>query len=224
MIKGVLFDFNGTMFFDSDKHKEAWDILSMHHRNTHIKDYELDKMHGRNNKQILEMLLGDCLSEEESIALSEEKEALYRACCLQDERCMQLVSGLPAFLDFLKKKQIPMTICSASIKSNMDFFISVFHLEQWFCISDIVYDDGSHIDKTSMFKEGSKRIGVTLQNCMIIEDSFSGIRFANEVHAGTIIAITSRDKEEIYHNLPGVHDVIFNYQNFDISFFQNIIR
>ena len=26
--KGLLFDFNGTMFFDSEKHKKAWDVFS----------------------------------------------------------------------------------------------------------------------------------------------------------------------------------------------------
>lgn len=219
MMEGVLFDFNGTMFFDGDKHKMAWDILSMQYRNTHIKDDELADMHGRNNKQILKMLLGSSLSEAKSVALSEEKEAIYRTCCLADPACMHLVPGLPAFLDYLKKQQIPMTICSASIKTNMDFFSSVFQLARWFHLSNIVYDDGSHIDKTSMFEEGSKRIGVPLQSCMIIEDSFSGIHFANEVHAGCIIAITTADKEKVYRKLPGVNNIIFDYQNFDTSFF-----
>lgn len=221
MIKGILFDFNGTMFFDSDKHKEAWDIFSMRYRNTPIKDYELNDMHGRNNKQILELLLGNHLTEKESAALSEEKEALYRACCLQDKARMHLVPGLPTLLDYLKSNQIPMTICSASIKTNMDFFSSVFQLARWFHLSNIVYDDGSHIDKTSMFEEGSKRIGVPLQNCVIIEDSFSGIHFAKEAHAGHIIAITTRDKEMMYRNLSGVDEVIFDYQNFSTIFLQN---
>ena len=30
--KGLLFDFNGTMFFDSEKHKEAWDVFSQKYR------------------------------------------------------------------------------------------------------------------------------------------------------------------------------------------------
>lgn len=219
--KGLLFDFNGTMFFDSPKHKLAWDKFSLEYRKKHIQDDELDQMHGRNNKQILEMLLGNTLSDEESEALSKKKEAFYRECCLHDKGFMQLAPGLVELLDKLKELEVPMTICTASIKENVDFFITSFHLEKWFTLHDIIYDDGSHDDKTSMFKEGSKRIAVPLEDCMIIEDSFSGLRFANEVHAGKIIAITTPEKEETLRNLAGVDDVIFDYHNFDTSYFTN---
>ena len=57
--KGLLFDFNGTMFFDSEKHKEAWDVFSQKYRGCPISDYELDHTHGKTNKKIIELLLGD---------------------------------------------------------------------------------------------------------------------------------------------------------------------
>ena len=50
--KGILFDFNGTMFFDSEKHKEAWDVFSRKYRNCPITEEELDHMHGKTNKKI----------------------------------------------------------------------------------------------------------------------------------------------------------------------------
>lgn len=219
--KGLLFDFNGTMFFDSPKHKMAWDKFSLEYRKKHIQDVELDLMHGRNNKQILEMLLGNVLTDEESDILSKKKEAYYRACCLCDKEFMHLAPGLMELLDKLKELEVPMTICTASIKDNVDFFITSFHLDKWFTIQDIVYDDGSHADKTSMFIEGSKRIKVPLENCMIIEDSFSGIRYANEVHAGKVIAITTHEKEKVYQEMSGVDEIIFDYYDFDTSYFIN---
>ena len=39
-----------------------------------------------------------------------------------------------------------MTICSASIKDNIDFFISSFHLDRWFDVDKIMYDDGIHLN------------------------------------------------------------------------------
>ena len=33
MIKGVIFDFNGTLFFDNDKHVKAWGAISRLLRN-----------------------------------------------------------------------------------------------------------------------------------------------------------------------------------------------
>ena len=41
-MKGILFDFNGTMFFDSIKHKEAWNAFSLKYRNKALSDEEMD--------------------------------------------------------------------------------------------------------------------------------------------------------------------------------------
>ena len=41
MIKGVIFDFNGTLFFDNDKHVKAWGAISRLLRNKDITDKEL---------------------------------------------------------------------------------------------------------------------------------------------------------------------------------------
>ena len=209
--KGLLFDFNGTMFFDSEKHKEAWDVFSQKYRGCPISDYELDHTHGKTNKKIIELLLGD-MRDEESERLSKAKEALYRECCINDPKMFHLVDGLEDVLDNLKELQIPMTICSASIKDNIDFFISSFHLDRWFDIDKIIYDDGTHVDKISMFHEGAQAIGVKLEDCMIIEDSLS-------CQPGRLIAITTPERKAAYEKIAGVHAVIHDFRNFDTSFF-----
>ena len=216
--KGLLFDFNGTMFFDSEKHREAWNVFSQKYRGCPISDYELDHTHGQTNKKIIELLLGN-MSDEESERLSKAKEALYRECCVNDPAMFHLVDGLEDVLNKLQKLQVPMTICSASIKENIDFFISSFHLDRWFDTNAIIYDDGTHVDKISMFHDGAKAIGVPLENCMIIEDSLSGLAFAYHCHPGRLIAITTPERKEAYEKLAGVSAVIHDFCNFDTSFF-----
>lgn len=214
MIKGVLFDFNGTMFFDGKKHQEAWNEFSIKYRNRPISDDEMKYMHGKNNNKIITELLGE-MEEKDKTELSIQKEKLYRELCLNDKKCLHLVDGLEKLLNFLKENQVPMTICSASIKDNIDFYFSVFHLEKWFDKEKVVYDDGFHINKVSMFMDGAKNIGVDINECMIIEDSYSGIQYANECGAGSIIAITSSDKYDEFNNMPNVNKVILNFEDFD---------
>lgn len=113
-----------------------------------------------------------------------------------------------------------MTICTASIKENVDFFVSSFHLDRWFDVNNIIYDDGTHHNKISMFEAGAKRIGVPLSNCMIVEDSLSGISFAHACHVKKIVAITTPDKIEEYKQMPEVDEVIQDFHQFDLSFFQ----
>ena len=217
MIKGILFDFNGTMFFDGPMHKKAWNTFSLKYRNKPITDDELDHMHGQTNKRIIEMLMGDYLSEEESKNLSLSKEALYREVCRNDPATFHLVDGLEEVLDTLKQRHIPMTICSASIKDNIDFFISSFHLDRWFDVDKIVYDDGLHTNKITMFQDGASRIDVPIEECLVFEDSLSGIDFAYRCHVAKIIAITTLDKVAEYKQLPGVNTVIQDFMKFDYS-------
>lgn len=218
-IRGVLFDFNGTMVFDSPEHKKAWDAFSQKYRNCSITDEEMDQMHGRTNKKILELLLNGSITDEESEKFSKDKEALYREICRSEGDEYHLVDGLEDVLDELKRRNIPMTICSASIKDNIDFFIDIFRLDRWFDPTDIVYDDGTHINKISMFEKGAGIIHVPLKECLIIEDSLSGIRYAHEAGAAHITAITTPEKVDEYKQLAGVNDIILDYCNFDYSLF-----
>ena len=223
MNKGILFDFNGTMFFDSPKHKIAWDVFSRKYRGKPITDEEMEHMHGQTNQQIIKILMGD-MSEEESTKLSEDKEALYREICAQEPESFHLVPGLSELLDQLKEEGVPMTICSASIKANIDFFISSFRLDRWFDVNKIVYDDGLHENKIAMFQDGAQRIGVPIDQCIVIEDSLSGIDFAYRCKVAGIIAITTPDKEESYLKLPGVNKVIFDYKGLDSTLFKDSKR
>ena len=57
MVKGVIFDFNGTLFFDNDKHVKAWGAISRLLRNKDITDEELHKhFNGVPNQKIIQYM------------------------------------------------------------------------------------------------------------------------------------------------------------------------
>ena len=53
----------------------------------------------------------------------------------------------------------------------------------------IVYDDGYHKDKSAMYWHAARNLRVPPQNCIIFEDSLSGIRHAKAVSASLICAL-----------------------------------
>ena len=56
-MKGVIFDFNGTLFFDNPKHVMAWSKISEMIRGRGISSEELHtKCNGVTNKKIIEYL------------------------------------------------------------------------------------------------------------------------------------------------------------------------
>lgn len=187
-IKGVIFDFNGTLFFDGPKHLAAWTALVEEVRDTPLSEEEKELVVGPPNLHILKTLFPQ-ISEREAKRLSARKEAIYRALCKQDPAFTHLVKGAQALFDELKKQQIPFTIASASIAENIRFFISTFHLDRWIEPSMIVYDDGYHKDKSAMYWHAARNLRVPPQNCIIFEDSLSGIRHAKAVSAALICAL-----------------------------------
>lgn len=210
--RGVIFDFNGTLFFDHEKHILAWNRISREIRGRDITREELfGKFNGVPNAMTVRLMFdGDC-TDETAEKYSALKESYYRQYCLEDQPGFHLVKGAAEFFDRLKGKGIPMTIASASIWDNIDFFIRSFGLDQWVRPEDIVYDDGTYEDKVAMYRKASEIIGVPLSECLIIEDSLSGIRCAYEAGCRNIIVVNSAGDDGAYASMPGVTGVISDF-------------
>lgn len=210
--EGVIFDFNGTLFFDSDKHVLAWGKVAEEIRGYGIGDEELQQhFYGVPNNRAIEYLLQKECEEAELNRYSELKEAYYRDFCRADKERFHLVAGANELFDRLLERKIPFTIASASIKPNIDFFVESFDLQKWFDPDKIVYDDGSYENKQKMFLHAAEVIGVPLDKCLIYEDSESGIRDAYAAGCRNIIVIDSMNVAEKYWGRAGVLDVVKDF-------------
>ena len=214
MYKGVIFDFNGTLFFDDDKHVLAWNKISMMLRGRYVdKDELYNQFHGTPNHENILYLTNNKVSEEEVQKYSLLKEKYYREYCQKDTLNFHLVNGAKEYFDYLRKKGIPFTIASASIKENIDFFIESFHLEKWIDPQTIVYDNGCYQNKIQMFKDASHHLGVNICDIRVYEDSLSGIQCAYEAGVREIVVVCQEDQKEKFMKLPGVVDTICNFEN-----------
>lgn len=167
-MKGVIFDFNGTLFLDNDKHVLAWNRISRQLRGRDITEEELhEKMNGRPNKLIIRYLNGGTENPELEDRYSLLKEEYYRQFCKADAASFHLIQGAQALFDELTAAGVPFTIASASIKPNIDFFVENFHLDRWINPADIVYDDGTYENKTAMFQDAAENIQVPLQDITV---------------------------------------------------------
>ena len=184
----VLLDFNGTMFFDSSLHLEAWSKIYRELHPTSASPPDTKLFCGPRNDEILKNM-APWLTEAQRELYSEKKEELYRVACVSNPEITHLVNGLEAFLQLLLEKGVPFGLASASIKANIDFFFDIFGLDRWFRKEDVVYDDGTYPNKGAMHLEAARRLGVDFAECMVIEDSISSIRQARQNGAGCIVAV-----------------------------------
>ena len=205
-MKAVIFDFNGTLFADSDKHRLGWKrFLSRYGRD--VDDEELRTHYlGRTNPYILRRVFGDDLAPELIASRTLEKEAAYRECCLEDPESFHLIAGATAFLDHLKAEGVDFTIATGSEYSNVDFYFDKFELGRWFDRSRVVLDDGTFPGKPAPdgYLRAAKVLGRDPADCVVFEDSLSGVRAAAAAGIGKIVAITTEVSAERLMAYPGV--------------------
>ena len=221
-MKGIIFDFNGTLYWDSSLHYQAWREYSKILRGYEFTDEEMrEKMFGHTNKDIIEYAIGQTPSEEMVEKYGKEKEALYRKRCLLDRKNFKLAPGAIELLDFLKINNIPRTIATMSEWDNVEFYIKEFRLEKWFDIDKIVYSDGTIPGKPApdIFKIAADKIGLNPKDCIVFEDAIAGIKSAKTAGIGKIIAITSIEPVDFYKKIDGVDSIIANFNDFDKTIF-----
>jgi beta-phosphoglucomutase-like phosphatase (HAD superfamily) len=211
----VLLDFNGTMFFDSSLHLEAWSKI---YRELHPEDtgsLNAGLVCGANNDAILKSI-APWLSDEDRDWYSVRKEELYRQSCNENPQIVHLAHGTEEFLDELKRRGVPFTLASASIMDNIRFYFETFGLDRWFRMEDIVYDDGTYLNKGAMHLEAARRLNVTLENCLLIEDSPHAISLAAQNKTGCIVATGSTAAKADLLEL-GAHHYIRDFLEFDFA-------
>lgn len=221
-MKGIIFDFNGTLFFDSQLHYDAWRIFSKRLRGYPFTDEEMQKyMFGRTNSDIIEYATGKKTSPDIVEKLAKEKETLYREECLRRPEILKLAPGAEKFLDWLKANNIPMTIATMSEWDNVAFYIDIFKLSRWFDLDKIVYSNGKIPGKPApdIYEIAAQNLGFNPAECIVVEDAISGINSARAAGAGLIIAISSVEPVEYYKNIEGVSGIIRSFDEFDRSLF-----
>ncbi len=213
-MRGVIFDFNGTIVFDEKFHFQAWQNFFLEKTGMKIEQEEYQKyFQGVNIDVILEKYIPQKIGKAEVAELAEEKESMYRQICLESED-FKFADGLKEFLDALKKNHVPMTIATAAGLENVKFFFEHFKLDEWFNFEYVVYDDGTLPGKPApdIFLKAAEVIGVEISDCIIFEDSRSGIKAAKNSGAYKVIGITSTlDEKTLLER--GATNVISDYTN-----------
>ena len=217
---GLIFDFNGVLLWDDDLQRKSWRQFGTRFRDKPLSDHEIDHhVHGRNNQYTLEYLLGYALSQNETQALTEEKEIVYRQMCLDLEDEFKLSPGAIDLLSNLREHKIPYTIATASKKSNVDFFIRHLKLDTWFDTHKIVYDNGRIPGKPApdFYLQAARNLELAPWECVVIEDSYSGIKAAQTAEVGCIIALGPRRNHQVLGEISGVQHVIENLSQVPVN-------
>ncbi len=209
--KGIIFDFNGVLWWDTALQEEAWQQFVTELRGTPFSAEEMAiHIHGRTNQHTLEYVTGRALAGVELEELLQRKETIYRRLCLEQGSAFCLSPGAIPLLDFLVEHAIPHTIATASEKTNVAFFIQHLDLARWFDPALIVMDNGVRPGKPApdIYLQAAQALGLAPGECVVVEDSHSGIAAAHVAGIGHIIALGPADTHEALRQRVGVHQVV----------------
>lgn len=200
-----IFDMDGVIVDNAEWHLEAFAEFGKRHGLVQTKkDYI--KYFGNTNQMIMNTLFNTTLASDKLIALSREKEIIYRELY---KPYIQAVEGLPAFLKNASDQGIPIALATSAPLENVEFTLGLTGLKKYFSV----------ITDASMVKHGKPdpeiylltavKLGVQPSDCVVFEDSIAGIQSALSAGMRVIGVATTHKSEEL---LMYVNEIIMNFE------------
>ncbi len=177
----LIFDLDGVIVDSMPLHTQAWrEYLSR----CGIECTAIEaRMHGRRNEEIVRDIFGDHLSAEENFTHGAAKEQLFREMMGPRIRSY-LVPGVAEFLE--RYRAAPIGVASNAEPANIDFVLDGAGVRQYFR----VLVNGMQVRHAKpypdVYLKASDELGVAPGNCIVFEDSPTGVQAARAAGARVV--------------------------------------
>jgi beta-phosphoglucomutase family hydrolase len=200
-MKAFIFDMNGTMINDMAYHLDAWYNILNNDLGAGLNREAVKKqMYGKNDELLIRIFGEGHFTPEQMAALSVEKEKRYQQAYKPH---LQLLPGLPVFLEKASRQGIPMAIGSAAINFNVDFVLDNLNIRHYF--KAIVSAESVKISKPhpETFLLAAREMGVAPADCIVFEDAPKGVEAAANAGMRCVVLTTMHTREEFsdYSNI-----------------------
>ena len=205
-----IFDLNGTMINDMEFHSTAWyDILNVDLGAGLTRDQVERQMYGKNEELLVRVFGEGRFTSEEMATISRKKELAYQQAFRPH---LQLIAGLPAFLEKAERHHIRMGIGSAAIPFNIDFVLDNLTIRHYFRV--IVSADDVRISKPhpETFLRAAEGLEVSPDACIVFEDAPKGVQAAQSAGMKCVVLTTMHGQEE-FPAFPNVVGYIADYRD-----------
>jgi beta-phosphoglucomutase len=212
MIKGFIFDMDGTMVDNMMTHHHGWQVILKEHGLDLTLAEVMATCHGK-NVEIIERLFPSRFTLEERDRISFEKESHYRSIFLAK---LKLVKGLNSFLIKAQKLNIPLSIGTAAPPENVNFVLDNLKLRSYF--KAIVDAQGVNLGKPhpEVYEKAAAGIDTPLSNCLVFEDSPTGVHTAMNAGCPCVVILTTHRQEE-FSLFPNVVKFIRDYDDITVE-------
>jgi beta-phosphoglucomutase len=190
--EAFIFDMDGTMVDNMMVHHHAWQQKLKEMGMEMTIEEVMEKVHGI-NEEIIEGLFPGKFSDSEVKKHAADKEIRYREI-FRDS--LQLIEGLPAFMQILRENGIPMAVGSAAPPENVDFVLDNLDIRSSFEAVLHSKDVTKGKPDPEIYQKIMQRLKVSSENTVIFEDSVVGAKAAENAACDVVIITTTHRPEE----------------------------
>lgn len=201
ILRGAVFDLDGTLVDNMRWHARAWTALVRAHARDRRTDAELESFiyahAGMKNEELIPLLVPGA---RDLAAHSEEKESLYRQLYAAS---LAPLPGLVPLLDALQYLGVALAVASAAPLANRDFVLDGLGLRARF--TAVVGAEHARRGKPApdIFLAASSLLGLPPAECIAFEDAVKGVQSA--VAAGMRCAAVTTTASESDLRDAGAH-------------------
>ncbi|MCQ2136402.1 MAG: HAD family phosphatase [Bacteroidales bacterium] len=169
MVKGLIFDMDGTMVDNSALHIEAFRLFFERHG---CKEPFSEEWFARRNEDILKHYIPRECEKYGWVALSDEKEMIYRETF---KDVIKPVDGLLQLLEQAVSEGMKCCVGSSAPRQNVEFHLDVLgarkFMSDWLCMEDVKIGKPD----PDVYLKCCSRIDCDPSECIVFEDATAGV-------------------------------------------------
>lgn len=170
IIKGLIFDCDGTLADSMPLHWKAWRTITENH-GLKLSEARFYSLGGVPSRDILRMLSQEQGVPIDALAVAKEKEAAYLEM-LHHVRPIELITDIAR----RHHGSLPMAVASGGTHRVIEMVLEHLGIRPWFAAVVTSEDVVNQKPAPDIFLEASRRIGVNPQCCRAYEDTDLGMQ------------------------------------------------
>lgn len=194
--EAAIFDMDGTITDNMGLHARAFVIFGERHRLTPPPPEVAASLVGKRNREILPVLFGRPMTDEEIERYAEEKERVYHTLM----EGLVLVPGLARLLDLLDARGVLLGLATSAPRINVEPMLRALDVAHRFAALTLGEEVQHGKPAPDIFLEAARRLGVAPERCLVFEDAYAGVAAAKAAGMACVALATTHTAEELRAN------------------------
>ncbi len=168
---GVLFDMDGVLVASGPAHAASWRLVARKH-GIELSDERFRETFGRPSREIIRIVWGDHVTDEQIRAIDEEKEAAYRELI---RGMVPLAIGTREVLAELQQAGFVLAVATSGPPENVELVLTETGIDRYFAATVHGFDIRRGKPAPDCFLLAAQRCGLAPSECVVVEDAPVGI-------------------------------------------------